>query len=95
MRSIGAALPKTLTSLGITRRTREAQALWLWPQVVGEHLASETKALKLAGGTLLVTASSPALAHQLHLERSMLIDRLNERIGASAVREIRFRQSSG
>src|SRR5437879_1117942 len=52
MRSIGAALPKTLTSLGITRRTREAQALWLWPQVVGEHLARETKALKLTGGTL-------------------------------------------
>ncbi len=94
MRSIGAALPKTLTSLGITRRTREAQALWLWPQVVGEHLARETKALKLTGGTLLVTASSPALAHQLHLERTLLIDRLNERIGARAVREIRFRQSS-
>ena len=94
MRSIGAALPKTLTSLGITRRTREAQALWLWPQVVGEHLARETKALKLTGGTLLVTASSPALAHQLHLERTLLIDRLNERIGALVVRQIRFRQSS-
>jgi len=94
MRSIGSALPKTLASLGITRRTREAQALWLWPQVVGD-LARETKALKLTGGTLLVTASSPALAHQLHLERTMLIDRLNERIGAPAVREIRFRQSSG
>jgi hypothetical protein len=94
MRSIGAALPKVLKSLGISRRTREAQALWLWPQVVGEHLASETHALKLTGGTLLVTASSPALAHQLHLERGMLIERLNERIGAPVVREIRFRQSS-
>jgi hypothetical protein len=93
MRSIGAALPKALKSLGISRRTREAQALWLWPQVVGEHLARETHALKLTGGTLLVTASSPALAHQLHLERGMLIERLNEGIGAPAVREIRFRQS--
>jgi predicted nucleic acid-binding Zn ribbon protein len=93
MRSIGAALPKALKSLGISRRTREAQALWLWPQVVGEHLAPETHALKLTGGTLLVSASSAALAHQLHLERSMLIERLNERIGAPVVREIRFRQS--
>jgi len=40
-----------------------------------------------------VSASSPALAHQLHLERGMLIEQLNERIGAPAVREIRFRQS--
>jgi hypothetical protein len=95
VRSIGAALPKALKSLGISRRTREAQALWLWPQVVGSHLAGETRALKLTGGTLLVTASSPALAHQLHLERGMLIDRLNEAIGVPAVREIRFRQSGG
>jgi predicted nucleic acid-binding Zn ribbon protein len=93
MRSIGAALPKALKSLGISRRTREAQALWLWPQLVGEHLAHETHALKLTGGTLWVTASSPALAHQLHLERSILIDRINEQIGVPAVREIRFRQA--
>ena len=93
MRSIGAALPKTLASLGISRRTREAQALWLWPQLVGEHLARETAALKLTGGTLWVSASSPALAHQLHLERGLLIDRITERIGAPVVREIRFSQS--
>jgi hypothetical protein len=93
MRSVGAALPRTLKSLGISRRTREAQALWLWPQLVGPHLARETSALKLTGGTLWVSATSPALAHQLHLERGMLIERLNEGIGVPAVREIRFRQA--
>ena len=93
MRSVAAALPKALKSLGISRRTREAQALWLWPQVIGEHLGGETRAFKLTGGTLWVTASSPALAHQLHLERGMLIERINERIGAPAVRDIRFRQA--
>ena len=92
MRSIGEALPRALKSLGISRRTREAQALWLWPKVIGADLARESQALRLSGGTLLVTASSPALAHQLHLERTMLIERLNEGIGAPAVREIRFRQ---
>jgi hypothetical protein len=93
MRSVGAALPRALKSLGISRRRREAQALWLWPQLVGDHLAHETHALKLTGGTLWVTASSPALAHQLHLERCILIDRINEQIGVPAVREIRFRQA--
>ena len=82
-----------MRSLGISRRTREAQALWLWPQLLGEDLSRETNALKLAGGTLWITATSPALAHQLHLERSMLIQRLNEMIGAPVVREIRFRQA--
>jgi hypothetical protein len=82
-----------LRSLGISRRTREAQALWLWPQLLGEDLSRETNALKLAGGTLWITATSPALAHQLHLERGLLIQRLNDMIGAPVVREIRFRQA--
>ena len=92
MRRIGAALPQTLRSLGISRRTREAQALWLWPQLLGD-LARETQAQKLTGGTLWVTASSTALAHQLHLERSRLIEQLNAIIGAPVIREIRFRQA--
>jgi hypothetical protein len=95
VRRVGEALPRALTSLGISRRTREAQALWLWPQVVGPHLARETRALKLTGGTLWVAASSTPLAHQLHLERTGMIERLNLMIGAPAVRDIRFRQAGG
>jgi predicted nucleic acid-binding Zn ribbon protein len=91
MRRIDAALPRTLRALGIARRTREAQALYCWPEVLGD-LARESRALKLTGGTLWVTASSTALAHQLHLERVGLLQRLNQLIGAPVVREIRFRQ---
>jgi hypothetical protein len=94
MRSIGAALPAALKSLGIARRTREAQALWLWPTVVGSHLAHETRAVKLTGRTLWVTATSTALAHQLHLERGLLLSRINEMIGADVVRDIRIWQAA-
>jgi predicted nucleic acid-binding Zn ribbon protein len=93
MRRLSDALPATIRSLGIARRTREAQAVWLWPDVVGAELAAETTALKLTGGTLWVSASSAPLAHQLHLERRKLLDRLNARIGAPVVRDIRFRQA--
>ena len=93
MRRVGEALPRALKSLGISRRTREAQAIWLWPQLVGPQLARETRAVKLTGSTLWVTASSTPLAHQLHLERGGLINRLNLMIGAPVVHEIRIRQS--
>ena len=92
MRSLKAALPGALRALGIARRTREAQAVWLWEEAVGPQVAGETTALKLSGGTLWVAASSTALAHQLHLERELIRSRLNEWIGAPVVREIRFRQ---
>lgn len=92
MRSLKAALPGTLKALGIARRTREAQAIWLWREVVGPELARETAALKLSGGTLWVAVSSTPLAHQLHLDRETILGRLNERIGTPVVREIRYRQ---
>jgi len=93
MRSLAAALPAALKSLGIQRRTRAAQALWAWPQVVGPMLSGETTALRLTGGTLWVSASSTPLAHQLHLEQPRLIERLNTMIGAPAVKEIRYLQA--
>ena len=92
MRSLKVALPGALKALGIARRTREAQAIWLWREAVGPDLARETSAIKLNGGTLWVGASSTALAHQLHLERELIRTRLNESIGAPVVRDIRFRQ---
>ena len=92
MRRLAEALPPALKGLGIARRTREAQAVWLWPQVVGPMVARETQATRLSNGTLWVQASSAPLAHQLHLERSLLIDRLNQGIGSPVVHEIRFRQ---
>jgi hypothetical protein len=93
VRSIANALPAALKSLGIQRRTRAAQALWAWPQVVGPMLAGETSAVRLTGSTLWVTARSTPLAHQLHLEQPQLIERINALIGAPAVKEIRYLQS--
>lgn len=94
MRSLKDVLPGTLRSLGIARRTREAQALMLWEEVLGSLLAGETEALQLRGGTLWVRTSSTALAHQLHLEKPQLLARLNERIGADVVKDLRFLQGS-
>ncbi len=94
MRSLRDSLPRALASLGISRKTREAQALWLWPQVVGSLLAEQSRALRLSAGTLWISTTSTALAHQLHLEQQGLIDRLNAAIGAPAVREIRFKQGT-
>ena len=64
----------------------------LWPEVVGQPLASETEALQLRGSTLWVRTSSAPLAHQLHIEAPRLLQMLNARIGITVVRDIRFRQ---
>jgi hypothetical protein len=92
MRKLGEALPQVVRDLGITRRTREARALLAWPQVVGNLLAKDARPLRLSGRVLWVSARSPSLAHQLHIESARIVERINELVGEPVVGEIRFRQ---
>jgi hypothetical protein len=95
MRKVGEALPQLMRDLGISRRTKEARALWAWPQVVGDFLAKDARALRLSGRVLWVAARSPSLAHQLHIESPRIIERINRLVGEAVVSEIRFRQEAG
>jgi len=67
--------------------------------VIGSEPAQLCDEVELRSGVLLVTTSSPALAHQLRLDAELIIERLNGlqlgrrvriirvRIGRSTVRE--------
>jgi len=46
-------------------------------------------------GRLLVETDSPALGHQLHLQRQTIIDQLNAAIGERVVTQIRFKLEPG
>jgi hypothetical protein len=47
--------------------------------------------VELKSGTLLVTTSSPALAHQLRLDSEMIVERLNGLNLGRTVRAVRVR----
>lgn len=80
------SLAKHRLSLGIQR----AQAILLWPEVVGPELARLTRARTLYGGTLVVEARDSVLANFLTLQRAMFLERLNARLGERPLTELRF-----
>jgi predicted nucleic acid-binding Zn ribbon protein len=88
---IGDLLVPTLARLGFKQKAREAQVISAWPPVVGEGVAADTRAVHFARGCLTVETTSPALSHQLHLQRMLIVDGLNRRLGERVVRDIRFR----
>jgi predicted nucleic acid-binding Zn ribbon protein len=90
MRRLALLLGPALKDLGIHRQTREAQVAALWPALVGARLAPECRPERLQRGILTVRTTSAALSHQLRLERTILIDRLNAQLGDQVIREIRF-----
>lgn len=84
-------LVPTLARLGLKTRARYVQILSAWPAVVGEMVAAHTAPTAFARGRLTVETDSPAMGHQLHLQRQTILDGLNQRLGDTAVADIRFR----
>jgi hypothetical protein len=59
--------------------------------VIGADPARLCDEIELRSGTLLVTTSSPALAHQLRLDSETIVERLNRLDLGRKVRSLRVR----
>lgn len=81
----------TLARMGHRTRARHMQLVNLWPEVVGDMVAEHSTAAFFARGRLTVETDSPAMGHQLHLQRQEIIDALNARLGVPVVVDIKFR----
>jgi predicted nucleic acid-binding Zn ribbon protein len=81
----------TLSRLGLKTRARYVQILAAWRPVVGEMVAEHTNPSAFARGRLTVETDSPAMGHQLHLQRQTILEGINQRLGDDVVFDIRFR----
>ena len=81
----------TLARLGLKTRARYVQILGAWPGVVGEMVADHTNPVAFARGRLTVETDSPAMGHQLRIQRQTIVDGINDKLGDRVVLDIRFR----
>lgn len=89
MTSVGHIVDDFLDSKQWRGKVLERMAVILWPEVVGEHIAQHTMAVRFAGGTLHVRARSPQWMQELHFHEARVIARLNGRLKQSIVNKIR------
>jgi predicted nucleic acid-binding Zn ribbon protein len=59
-----------------------------WSAIVGDKLAEHTSPLRLQGGVLVLTASSPLWASEVRQLGSAITRRVNDRLGEGTVRTI-------
>ena len=67
---------------------KRGMALHLYPEIVGERIATATKGLKFDGPKLIITVSSEAWRFELHANRFSITKRINEKVGSKVVKEI-------
>ena len=88
--SIGEVIAGFMQQEHSSQAALEMRASALWPEVVGPGVNRYTTNRWVRDGVLHIHLSSAALKNELMMMRQSLVARLNERVGADALRDIRF-----
>ena len=88
--SIGEALVEYLRENDLEQSVLDVQIEEIWPQVMGETVKKLTRSIEVKDGVLFVHVNSAALKAQLFENRFELIRKLNEAVGAPALKDCRI-----
>ncbi|MBO5619700.1 MAG: DUF721 domain-containing protein [Paludibacteraceae bacterium] len=88
--SIGEVLVDFLRENGLEQPILEQQVIDMWPQVMGRIVTEMTRSVEVKDGVLIVRVQSAALKAQLFENRFELVRKLNEAVGAPALRDCRI-----
>ena len=91
MDKLGNILPRVLRRQPGGARLLGTQVAAAFRGLIGAEPASLCDEVELRSGTLVVTTSSPALAHQLRLDSETIVLRLNALNLGRRVRSVRVR----
>ena len=88
--SISDALVDYLRESGLEQSVLDMQIEQVWPRVMGETVTKLTRSIEMRDGMLIVHVNSAALKAQLFENRFALVKKLNEAVGANAIRDCRI-----
>src|SRR5437773_10324592 len=87
---LGTVLDKSLKRLELSPRLDEYGVWPIWNDVVGKPIARNAQPEKIRNGTLFVKVTSPVWMQQLQFMKSMIADKLNQRLKQDIVKNIFF-----
>lgn len=88
--AIGDALILYLRESGLEQSVLDVQIEEVWPRVMGDVVNQLTRKVEVKDGVLYVHVNSAALKAQLFENRFELVRKLNEAVGAKAIRDCRI-----
>ncbi len=95
MERIGGPLKDLLNRLRLNEPMAGWQAVDLWSKVVGERVASRSRAVAFRDGLLIVEVESPTWMSELTYHKRRIIRDLNAKLGGKVVvREIRLQPAA-
>ncbi len=90
VRSLAELLPEFLRNEGLETPLQQRRLVDSWAEVVGKPIERYTGDKFIKNQTLYVKILNPALRADLSMSKAMLVKRLNEKVGAQVIVDIRF-----
>ena len=79
-----------LRESGLEQSVLDIQIEEVWPRVMGETVTRLTRSIEVKDGMLIVHVNSAALKTQLFENRFQLVRKLNDAVGAKAIKDCRI-----
>ena len=90
-KNIGDVVEKVMKAAGLGDRLLLDEVLAAWQQVAGDFIAKNTLPDAYLKGVLHVRCSQPSVHHALVMEKAALLRKLNEKLGAGKIKDVRIR----
>lgn len=85
-------VPQVVKSMGLAERLQQSQVFYHWPDIVGKDIAAHAHPLSLRNKLLIVAVDHPGWLQELsRYHKPLLLQKVRDRIGKHAVRDIVFR----
>lgn len=84
------SLASYLRSTGLGEATGLSAVLAIWPEIVGEAVAAHCQPARLSGTELTITIDHPSWSTQLRFLSQQIVTGLNERLGNTAVTDLKM-----
>lgn len=90
VQSLQSLLPQILRHEGLETPLQQKRLIDAWATVVGKPIEKYTGEKFIKNQTLFVKVLNPALRADLSMNRSSLVQRLNQHVGAQVITDIHF-----
>jgi predicted nucleic acid-binding Zn ribbon protein len=90
MEQLKKAIQKAIIESGFERAIQQEKAVSIWGDVVGDVVSKVTNAISVDKGVLVVKTKSATWRQELYMQKKDIIDKINKKIGSTAIKEIRF-----
>ncbi len=88
--SIGQVIQLMVDRLGLRTGLEDARIKQVWEDFLGKELALSTKWMKIKDGVLFAQMKDSITRHEVAMQKTALLQQLNESLGEKRIREIRL-----